>query len=131
MNGENMDKQTVIGFVVLFCVLELVFYLKKLYQSMALTLAVFGIFSLLFFLLYIPVLSKKAVPYVINYFKPPHQRVREIKVGSDETTDNSIIRLKEKAKTLHPDEGNRISGRSSNSFKDSASCIITIVDDSN
>jgi|GEM_PF-4174542 len=128
MIGERMDKQTVIGFVALFLVLELVFYLKGLYQSMALTLAVFGIFSLLFFLLNTSGVSKSIIENIIERFKPPHKRVKSVILGNQKASNYSIIRVKAEDKEISDNESNRNSGRNDNSVKDSTSCIVKIPD---
>ncbi|ACV25348.1 hypothetical protein QIT38_gp08 [Methanocaldococcus fervens tailed virus 1] len=126
-----MDKQTVIGFVALFLVLELVFYLKGLYQSMALTLVVFGIFSLLFFLYNGIKGNGGIISAISDVLKPPHQRVKKIVVGDSKASNNTIIRIEKETQKIHYNEDNRKHSRNDNSFKTSSSCVIPIVNDSN
>ena len=93
---------------------------------MALTLVVFAIFAVIFFLLSNYKGNISFISAISDAFKPPHKRVKKVTVGSGKTPDDVIIRLKEKTKTLSNHESNRDDSRDDNSVKTSTSCIIKI-----
>ncbi|XRO77453.1 hypothetical protein ACO3VM_02695 [Methanocaldococcus sp. 10A] len=122
-------KQTV-GFIALFLVLELVFFIKKLYQSMALTLLVFLIFSLVFFLHNIPDFAKKTAKFIKMHTQPPHKRIKKIVVGHQKTSDYTILRVEKEAKEVFNNESDREHHRTDNNIETPTSCVIKIANSS-
>lgn len=115
-----------VGFIALFLVLELVFYLKGLYQSMALTLVVFAIFSLLFFLHNIPDFAKKTAKFIKLHTQPAHKRIKKIVVGHQKTSDDTILRVEKEAKEVYHNESDRNLSRNNSNIETPTSCIIKI-----
>jgi len=115
-----------VGFIALFLVLELVFYLKGLYQSMALTLVVFAIFSLLFFLLNISDFPKKTLEFIKLHSQPAHKRIKKIVMGHPKTSNNTIIRVEKEAKEVYHNESDREFSRNNNNIETPTTCIVKI-----
>jgi len=118
--------QQIAAYLALFLVLELVFYIRKLYDAMALTFVVFTIFAIVFFLLSSYKGNSSFISTISDVFKPPHKRIKKVTVGIGKTPDNTIIRLKEKTEALHYNESGRNNCRNDSSIKDPTSCIIKI-----
>jgi len=93
-------------------------------------MATFGIvavlFSLIFFLSNYRKGGKLLLTSVLDYWKPPHQRVKEVKVGSSEAPNSTVIRVETKDKEIHTNAGNRIGNRNPHSTQTNTSCTIPI-----
>ena len=119
------------AYLALFLTLELIYYIKGNYEAMAITVVVFGIFAIIFFLYSGIKGDSSFISIISDVFKPPHQRVKKIIVGNSKASNNTIIRIEKETQKIHHNEDNRNSGRNDNSVKDSTSCIIKIPNSTN
>ena len=93
---------------------------------MALTVVVFAIFAVIFFLLSNYKGNTGFISAISDAFKPPHKRIKKVVVGNPEASNNTILRIEKEAEEIHYNESDRNSGGDNNNFKTPTSCIIKI-----
>ena len=86
-----------------------------------------ALFSLIFFLSTYRGRGKLLLTSVLDYWKPPHQRVQAVILGSSEAPNSTVIRVETKDKEIHTNAGNRIGTRNPHSTQTTTPCTIPIL----
>ena len=114
-------------FLVFVAIVEIIFYIQGEIRSMATLGIVAALFSLIFFLSTYRGRGKLLLTSVLDYWKPPHQRVQAVILGSSEAPNSTVIRVETKDKEIHTNAGNRIGTRNPHSTQTNTSCTIPII----
>jgi len=123
--GDFMNYSII--FLIFVAVAELVFIIQHNYQASITLLILAVLFSGLFFLSQYRMGIKSIIASFAERWKPPHMRVKEIKVGSSEAPNSTVIRVETKDKEIHTNAGNRIGTRNPHSTQTNTSCTIPII----
>jgi hypothetical protein len=122
--GDFMNQSII--FLVFVAVAELVFIIQHNYQASITLLILAILFSGLFFLSQYRKGIKSFITSFAERWKPPHQRVQKIVVGSSKAPNIQLVGIKEQDKKVSNNEGIGNNGGTIDSTQDSTSCVIPI-----
>lgn len=114
-------------FLVFVAIVEIIFYIQGEVRSMATFGIVAALFALIFFLSNYKQGGKLLLASVLEYWKPPHQRVKKIMVGNSKAPNIRIIRIKEQVKKVSDNADGGNDNRYPNSSQVDTSCTIPII----